>query len=122
MEQLDQWVQSPYSTPKVSAIYNYLKKACLIRELITEGVFQVDDRGKLLPKEKIQGISQEDVFIRFQVMDNSLEQRTWLDRDLYENYIRFVESSDSEKQLCYVTGEMAYCTDKAPRKNTEYRR
>lgn len=116
MEQLDQWVQSPYSTPKVSAIYNYLKKACLIRELITEGVFQVDDRGKLLPKEKIQGISQEDVFIRFQVMDNSLEQRTWLDRDLYENYIRFVESSDSEKQLCYVTGEMAYCTEKHPGK------
>ena len=55
MEQLDQWVQSPYSTPKVSAIYNYLKKACLIRELITEGVFQVDDRGKLLPKEKNSG-------------------------------------------------------------------
>lgn len=48
----------------VEAIYRYLAKAVLIRDLISAKVLTLDGQGMLNDKEKIEGIAQADVFVR----------------------------------------------------------
>ena len=91
MDQLEKWNNSTESHPAVYAVYTYLKKGTLIQDLIREKVLIKDENtGKLQEKEKILGIAQEDVFVRFRVNydDFSKDSRTWKDTSLQERFIQ----------------------------------
>ena len=119
MNQLQTWAESENSHPAVSAIYQYLEKSELMHDLVQSGVLKLnEDTGKLLEKEKIAGIPQEDAFARFVVNYHDLlhETRTWQDNTLYDSFIKFNSSQMGNQQLCYATGELLPATYKHPSK------
>ena len=65
IECLRQWCESEFCHEKARAVYRYLRKGCLIKDLATAGVIKLDESGKMAEKEKIQSIPQTDAFVRF---------------------------------------------------------
>lgn len=129
MENLQDWHQSPFTHDKVDAVYFYLKKGTLIRDLIDQNVLHSDEDGKITDKEKIQNISQTDSFVRFRIMstlkgdENLLADTTgkfrsecWLDQTLQQSYIEYYRSRQDAKGLCYLSGEMTAISYLHPKK------
>ncbi|MDE6727464.1 MAG: type I-C CRISPR-associated protein Cas8c/Csd1, partial [Oscillospiraceae bacterium] len=112
--QLLQWRDSEYTHPSVNALYGYLSKGTLIKDLIRLRVMTADENGKLT-SDKIQKVAQNDCFVRFRVCGD-FEERTWCDKTLREKFIEYNSSMQSEKALCYATGKQTFCTYKHPSK------
>ena len=112
ISQLEKWKESEYCHEKVSAIYSYLKKNILIRDLVEKQVIKLDDKGQIDEKESIQGIVQTKAFVRFIVRKSALSavdespDECWKDRTLQECYIEYTRSQEKEKDLCYLTGNI----------------
>ena len=116
IKQLERWSSWEHSHESVRAIYKYLKKSCLIKDLIECKVFELDQSTNKLNDNKILGILQEDCFIRFIVI-GATPPNTWEDKSLCDNFIQYYSNfMGKEKQLCYGTGEMTFCTYKHPSK------
>lgn len=120
MEQLRKWNESEYSHPAVDAVCKYLEKSTLISDLIEYGILETDDKtGKLKENKKINGIEQDSSFVRFIVNysdDFEHENRTWLDKTLYDSFIGFNQTLFENTQLCYATGKELPVTYKHPAK------
>ena len=119
LNQLRGWTNYREVHPMVLAVYNYLKKANLIRDLVASNVLKLDEEGKMLNgTDKIQGIAQKDATVRFQVYmeDSAQETRVWRNVDLYHNYIAYYRQCLDNYDLCYVLGTEQLCSDKHPSK------
>lgn len=120
MEQLKEWNDSRNSHPAVRAVYKYLSKGKLLHDLIEGRCLNIDEKtGKLSQNNKILGISQEEVFVRFRVNYKDVlgrESRTWKDSSLYESFILYQTENQDRIQLCYATGKKTSCTYKHPSK------
>lgn len=129
IEALQKWHESPFTHKKVDAIYKYLCKSTLIKNLVEQGIILLDNEGKMLEEEKIQNIAQTDAFVRFCVEgvidtkadilgDSSGQYHTecWLDRTLQEAYIQYYSSILSDKDLCYLTGKREAISYLQPKK------
>ncbi len=116
--QLQEWCESENSHSAVKAVYAYLKKSCIMKDLIESGVLKIDDKSGRLSGAKIMGIDQGDAFVRFWVnyKDINRENRTWLDSSLYNSFIEYNNSKMDYRQLCYATGKILPCTYKHPSK------
>ena len=115
MEQLKEWKESQNSHPAVQILYTYLSKGTLLQDLIEGRYLTLDEKtGKLSEKEKILGIAQEEILVRFRI--NSGKVKTWEDRSLWESFILHQKEKQEERQLCYATGEYTVCTYKHPSK------
>ena len=100
LEQLKSWRDSPYSTKAVRAVYEYLSKGTLIADLVEARVLESDpDTGKLTDS-KINGIAQEDCFVRFRVDG----EPTWKDKSMHDSFISFNSMNSGAPMLCYATG------------------
>lgn len=119
MEQLKDWSESDNSHEAVRAVYSYLKKACIMKDLIDCGVLTIDGETGKLDNRKISGFSQQDAFVRFRVnyyKDIMHENQTWKDSTLYDSFIAYNRGIMGNNQLCYATGENLPCTYKHPSK------
>ncbi|MDO4649022.1 MAG: type I-C CRISPR-associated protein Cas8c/Csd1 [Eubacteriales bacterium] len=119
MEQLLSWKNSEYHHMAVEAIYKYLAKGCVMRDLINAGTLILDNTsGMISDDEKINGIDQKDSFIRFRISykDITRETKTWEDVTLYQAYLQFSKSVMGNSQLCYASGEILPVTYKHPSK------
>lgn len=100
---LKDWAESPFSHPKVRAVYVYAAKRRMTRDLILSGLLEAED-GKLLNK-KVSGSVYEKALVRFRVIGTQPDA-VWQDESLFHSYIQYYASSQSgEKDVCYVTGE-----------------
>ena len=117
-EQLEKWKSSEYSHPAVNAVYAYIMKGCIMKDLVGCGVLKCSDETGKLTGDKISGIAQSDAFVRFRVNYSDLEResRTWEDKSLYDSFARFNESMMGNEQLCYATGRVLPATYKHPAK------
>ena len=120
LDQLRKWNDSQNSHPAVKAVYIYLCKRRLMHDLIGGRCLKIDEKtGKLSQNNKILGISQEEVFVRFRVNYKDVlgrESRTWKDFSLYESFILYQSENQDRLQLCYATGKNTSCTYKHPSK------
>lgn len=130
MASLEKWCKSAYSHPKAIAIYNYLKKGTIIRDLIEQKVLIPDEDGNYSDKVKIQGISQIDSFVRFRVEsihtaspDEMLSDdkgrfcpEVWLDQSLQQSFIDYYNSLEHNQGLCYLTGRRTHISGLHPKK------
>lgn len=117
INQLKDWVESPYATDQVKSIYKYLQKGQLLKDLINEKIIWLDENGKLLSKwGKKEGKppifsvvagGQESAFVRFTVRDSSktVDKKVWEDYGMYQSFIQYYNEKLEEKELCYVTGK-----------------
>lgn len=128
IEQLANWVRSPYNHPKAEAIYNYLKKGQLIHDLVQEKVLFLDKDGKLIERwnkkyEELHGDrpqifsvvtgKQESAFVRFNVHSpDKILEKPWRDKELYDSFIKFYQQQIGQEDVCFVTGEILPSTEK----------
>ena len=112
INQLELWYKSDYCHPKVKAVYLYLKKETLIRDLVNEKVLKHNAEGLLDDKETIQGIQQTKAFVRFIVRqekyqpDSEIMDECWKDETLQKCYIDYRQSEDAKKDMCYLSGNI----------------
>ena len=100
---LESWALSPYTHPKVQAVFAYASKRNMIGDLIASGILKCTADGKLAD-EKISGTPYEKVLVRFRVLDDPPEA-VWQDKSLFDCYTRYYVSSQSgDKDICYLTG------------------
>lgn len=100
MAQLQQWAESPEAVLDVKAIYAYLKKGCLIKDLKKQGVFE----------------AESDV-VRFLVYtDPDLVKGVWEKPEVFDSFIKWYGSRQGEKSLCYITGNQEVVATKFPAK------
>jgi CRISPR-associated protein Csd1 len=116
--QLSGWCTSPYAHPKVSAVLKYLKKGCLMKDLIGSSVLYLDESGSM--PEKWEGAEnmppifkavagdQAGAFVRFQVVladgSEDLYSRIWEDPSVWQSYIDYQNSLPAQTDFCYVLG------------------
>lgn len=122
--QLRHWCESSFSHPKVKAIYRYVEKGCVIKDLIHSKVVYVGDDGmlltrwiaevteeapipllfKVLPKEKGE-LDQGNALVCWTVeIEGDPSSNTWADESLQQSWIDFDASHEAKKGFCFVTG------------------
>lgn len=112
MSQIEKWEKSTYSHEKVKAIYLYLKKATLIKDLVEQKIIKLNDNNQIDDKENMKGIVQTKAFVRFIIrstgenLHREIPDECWKDRTLQDCYIKYVRSQEREKGMCYLTGNM----------------
>lgn len=112
MSQIEKWEKSTYSHEKVKAIYLYLKKATLIKDLVEQKIIKLNDNNQIDDKENMEGIVQTKAFVRFIIRSTGenlyreIPDECWKDRTLQDCYIKYVRSQEIEKGMCYLTGNM----------------
>lgn len=116
-EQLKKWVDSSYSNSTIQAIYSYISKATLIKDLVQQKVLFCGEDGLLLKKWngdaenkpkifKEVASEQSGAFIRFRVHEtDKYSEAPWENQSLFESYTKYYLSLDKENGLCFVTGE-----------------
>lgn len=118
---LEQWANSQYATPKVKAVYEYVKKGRIIKDLIEADIFSVSQSGKLSDKWEKCNIkltvgNQAEAFIRFRVIGNGDVSEIWQDRFLQEQYIKYYSQNATDKNICYVAGAILPISQNHPSK------
>lgn len=116
MEQLQSWAESDYTHPMVQAVYKYLEKKSLIRDLTARGILELNSDGRLTDSVKIHGLGQTGANVRFIVWGINNIQEVWKNSELYELYSQYYRQKSAEKKLCYASGKMQSCSDKHPSK------
>lgn len=128
LSQLQEWIKSSFSNERVEAIYHYVEKGTLIKDLVASSILFTDKDNKLIStwsKEvaeeygdkpeifKVMNDSQQKVFVRFDTYKpGSVHTKVWNDEKIYDSFIRFYKAKLQENDLCYVTGENKPRTDK----------
>lgn len=112
MSQIEKWEKLTYSHEKVKAIYLYLKKDTLIKDLVEQKIIKLNDNNQIDDKENMEGIVQTKAFVRFIIrstgenLHREIPDECWKDRTLQDCYIKYVRSQEREKGMCYLTGNM----------------
>lgn len=128
IDNLAGWVNSPFKNKKVESIYNYVKKGCLIEDLVAEKVLFLDENEKMIEKwhkkyEVLHGErppiftavtgSQESAFVRFKVHSSSeIVTAPWRDKEVYDSFVNFYPKQVGNEDICFVTGKLLPSTDK----------
>ena len=84
------WSESQYTCMQVQAIYQYVSKASIIKDLISAKLLEIENGH--LTNNKIEGIAQREAFVRFSVETYSIENlgqetKVFKNRDLFEAYM-----------------------------------
>lgn len=116
IEQLRDWAESADTHPMVQAVYKYLAKRSLIRDLLSSRALTPDEDGKLTDQFKIQGLGQTGAAVRFIVRGQDRPQEVWKNQALYERYDRYYRKKAGGDGLCYASGRTEACSDKHPSK------
>lgn len=126
MEDLSAWCQSEYSNPKAAALYKYLSKGTLIKDLVLKKILYCDENNQLLKKYpdkateprifKVMPGNQSDVFVRFRVSGYGYKTALWQDEELQRDYIKYYLNRRQGSGLCYVLGKEASLSVNHPSK------
>lgn len=113
---LKAWCDSPYAVPEIQIIYTYLKKGCLLADLVAEGIIPVDTAGKVPEKwtgdkearpEIYEVCSPLKALVRIRVqIPGKLEDRPWLDPAVWQSHLSYQQALPQQDGLCYICGEM----------------
>lgn len=116
IEQLRKWAESEHTHPMVQAIYRYLGKKTLIRDLMDSKALEPDGAGRLTDHVKIHGQGQTGANVRFIVWGCGIPYEVWKNQELYRRYSEYYRQRSGDKKLCYASGEIESCSDKHPSK------
>lgn len=115
-KQMKDWASHDKAPLEVKAIYTYIAQKNVVRDLIEERIFPVDDEGKVILKmsgkdrpDIYKLVSGEvlDAFVRFNVLTEE-NIPVWENSRLFDAFIAYYETvneKEAERGLCYVTGK-----------------
>ena len=120
---LELWCLEGNAPQEIKSIYEYLKKGCLISDLLDDGVLHAENNiliskwtkemGEKPEVFKVLAGDQFSTFVRFTVRGS---ESTWENQKIVNNYINFLESKLSNNALDYVTGNLLPKTESHPSK------
>ena len=137
-QELSTWCQSEYTHPKAQAVFNYVQKGTLVKDLLDTNVLiaDPDDTSKLAYPEqasdypdsllsalnKNKGMfDQGAAFIAWRVTATELGKQaehgvseTWRDESLFDSWQQFYTTLDSTDGFCYITGRGSPLASKHP--------
>jgi CRISPR-associated protein Csd1 len=125
---LHEWCSSPFSDPKIEAIYKYVKSGTLFDDLIESRVLIIGTDGRLMSEwKKSNNVltpkifevtkSQLDIFIRWVVeIPGEVQSAVWTDSALWEKWIQFYKASKTKTDISYISGKSCYIGEKHPAK------
>lgn len=114
--QLQEWCESPFGHEYVRAIYKYIKKGHLIKDLVDQKILYLDDnevllqkwQGKAEDKPEIFSVvagDQESAFVRFNIhVPGEITDSIWKNIDIINSYINFYNTKLKENDICYISG------------------
>lgn len=108
MERIDQWCCSEYCHPRVEIVRKFVSRGLLIEE-VSKHIADVNKMGELI---------SENAFVRFRVDSpgENKDNRLWLDQSVTDSFLAWQRSLDTERGLCYVSGEMEVLSGNHPSK------
>lgn len=124
LKQMKAWSESVHAIQKLKAIYKYVSKGNVIRDLVDARILPVDGEGRILEKwpantekekpavYKVVTGEASTAFVRFDVYHESAEDPVvWEDKDLFQSFIGFLENfNEMKKGACYITGKRVALT------------
>jgi len=116
---LKDWCDSPFSHPKVVAIYKYVERKTVAKDLIEHKILLPDEDGIISDKVKIQNTRIDKAFVRFRVFsneyyspdiilndhNNTYDSSVWMDKTVQHSFLEYYFSTLKQIDLCYMTGE-----------------
>ncbi len=121
IEQLREWSKSSFSHPKIKAIYEYLSKKELIKDLIEANILLLNEDVILLKwqasLEKNLGKKPEifskvtgdltGAFVRFNVrsLDGTILTPVWEDKKVHQSFVNYYNELLQGNDVCFITGE-----------------
>lgn len=121
MQQMAQWAEAENTPKRVKAIYQYVKKGTVIRDLVNEKILPVNDSNEVIAKwtdgekppiyQVVTGDALE-AFVRFDVLhETPTEPVVWEDKELFDAFITYFQKTyEGNEDLCYVSGEATILT------------
>ena len=129
--QLKDWCESDFSHPKVEAIYSYLNKKRLLKDLVKKKVVTHNNDGSL-KRSLVEGETKtglfkhltatkgqykiENALIRWRVESKGdPESEVWRDKTIQQSWLKFCESNvEGLKGWCHSTGKQTVLAAKHP--------
>lgn len=119
LEQLKGWADSPYATPKVIAIAEYVESGSILDDLVKAGILHPEEKG-IDPDEKIGKVKAASFSLRFAVdggasAESGYVPETWKDKETFDSWTAYyadVVNQTFPKGYCYETGEYTAITNK----------
>lgn len=123
-KQMKEWAESETASPKIQAVYQYIEKGQVIKDLVDAKILYLNAEGKVLNKwpataegekpdlYKVAPTEALATFVRFDVMHETADEPViWEDVYLFKNYIEFLETiNEMETGVCYITGQQTDLT------------
>ncbi|PID20568.1 type I-C CRISPR-associated protein Cas8c/Csd1 [Sporosarcina sp. P3] len=124
VKQMKEWSETEGVSNKVQAVYQYISKGHVIRDLVDAKILCLNTDGKILEKwstslegdkPDIYKVVPSEVlaaFVRFDVLHKTAEDPAiWEDKALFKDFIYFLnETYKMENGICYITGERTKLT------------
>ena len=115
--QLKEWCNSDYRNRKAEAVLRYIEKGRLLDDLVSNGIITLDTDGSIAQKSESPdsplfaiskiAVEQQDALVRWTVdIPEEPVKDVWLDDKLASDWIEYVQSSETDTGLCYITGEI----------------
>lgn len=97
--QLKEWLDFDKDNPKLQAVYRYVERGTILKDLADDQIIHVNEKG-LPEKDKLM--------IRWRIENGEEESACWKDRKLFDSFIRFYakKRDTGEKRLCMISGKM----------------
>lgn len=126
IKQLEEWCLQADCPDTVRAIYTYLCKGSLIKDLVDRRILFVDEEGQLLEKWytvneekptifKVITGSPASSFVRFQVVNKNGElEDLSKSKEVRESFLHYYLPKIEERNLCMVTGKYSPIAEVSP--------
>lgn len=125
--ELEKWCMSQYKHPKALAVFEYIRKGRVVRDLIEDKKLFIGDDGKLIekPEKKSKDVpdifkvlkDQSEAFICWEVeTPDDKCSKVWEDKTLWDSWIKYYSNAKQIKTLCYVTGTELFVAEQHPAK------
>lgn len=106
---LSQWCESGFCHPKVKAVFKYVQKGNVIKDLIDYGILSFETNGKLKSKNA-------NIVVRWIVyIQNDPQMKVWKDKSVFDSWINFYSTIQKENGFCSVTGKQTHITKNHPK-------
>ncbi len=125
--ELEKWCMSQYKHPKALAVFEYIRRGRVVRDLIEDEKLFIDENRNLIekPEKKNKDVpdifkvlkDQSEAFIRWEVeMPEDNCSKVWEDKTVWDSWIKYYSNAKQIKTLCYVTGTELFVAEQHPAK------